>query len=110
MSPNHYRSGFGLFEFLVLSLAAAVVVGLVIGIACRGGHEVREPDRVSTLSQTGPRGPEAANPTAVDKREPGCGSARLVCTRHPRTPLLGSSNDSAGAIPQSVRAKTRWLI
>lgn len=52
VSTKRRRAGFGLFEFLVLGLATAVVIGLVIGLATRTGQAGREADCVSLLGGT----------------------------------------------------------
>lgn len=60
MSARHCCRGFGLFEFLVLSLATAVVIGVVIGLATRRGPDARNGDQVRLNLPTGSGAPSAA--------------------------------------------------
>jgi len=89
VSTKRRRAGFGLFEFLVLGLATAVVIGLVIGLATRAGQASREADCVSLLGGIGL--PVAPSEVA---------SGPLPAGRH------GATNAGSGPHPHSVRGST----
>jgi hypothetical protein len=66
---NCRRRGFGLFEFLVLSLVAAVTVGAIIGLATRAGQAGRSGDCMSLGPSIQPR---PSSDTVVGMSPPDC--------------------------------------
>jgi hypothetical protein len=92
VSAKRRCGGFGLFEFLVLSLATAVVVGIVIGLVARSDQPARDADRVSAVRQGQPPtvlGPVASGGQTIS----GCGHGLDRCV----APFLAPALLPAGA-------------
>lgn len=90
MSARRRCGGFGLFEFLVVSLATAVIVGVIIGLITRADQGGQHGDRVS-LGQ--PNGSEASSSAAGDPGQPS-GTA----DRRPTVGNLELSPQSVGGL------------